>query len=377
MLAIPTLLFGGTERQLLTLVKALGGGGYDVTVFCYFEYLDEMVGMFKDEGADVVLMSPDGHRPPSFPALARSLFSGIAQVLKVLKPDVVHIQYNAPGSLAVLFFRLLGAKKIIVTAHTPASTAAGRSKRRWLVPKIVSSMCSAFICVSKTIESSFFERAPELFSAALFSKGRKHFTIYNCTELPGMIVARQARAAEGIVIGMAARIVHQKGVDIMLRAMPDVLKAVPDARLLIVGDGDKKDEYRRLADALEIADAVEWAGLQSQKAMDGFYARMDILAMPSRFEGFGLTAIEAMGRGVPVVASDIDGLGEVIENGASGLLVPREDAAALSDAVIVIATNPKMRTRLATGGRQRVEHLFSCTIFKQKIIGLYSQVLPG
>ena len=127
LVAIPCLLLGGTEYQTLSLVKVLMQGGYSVTVLCYFEYNSVMVNYMKGTGADVVLMTKSGTRPKKFSNVLWALYSGFKKNLKIVKPDIVHLQYLAPGSLAILLFKFLGVKKVIATAHVPGHIY----KRKW------------------------------------------------------------------------------------------------------------------------------------------------------------------------------------------------------------------------------------------------------
>ncbi|MDP3444986.1 MAG: glycosyltransferase family 4 protein, partial [Ignavibacteria bacterium] len=163
LIAIPCLLLGGTEYQTLNLIKALRESGYDVQVLCYFEYDDRMVAYMREAGADVILMSESGIRPVKFLPKLSALYQGFRNALKTYKPDIVHVQYMAPGSLAILLFKLLGAKKTIATAHTP-----GHIYKNKAVPRFITRyMTDLFLCVSKSSEQAFFDTEPHLYETAL------------------------------------------------------------------------------------------------------------------------------------------------------------------------------------------------------------------
>jgi len=370
LVAIPCLMLGGTEYQTLYLVKALTQSKYTVTVLCYFEYDMTMVKYMEDVGANVVLMTTSGVRPKKFIELFMTLFLGFKNILSRVKPDVVHVQYLAPGSLAILLFKLLGAKKVITTAHVPGHIY----KRKWIPKLIAKYLTDSFLCVSKSSEVDFFDEEGQLFSKESFCKGRKHFTIYNCIELDSNYVKVAYQKNEAFTIGIVSRLSHEKGIDIMIFAMPMILKVYPNVKLLIVGDGSEKESLLELTKKLEIVDAVIWVGLQPKDKLEEFYSKMDIVTVPSRFEAFGLTAIEAMSYRIPVVASAVDGLKEVIVDGESGILFESENPIALANAVIDLKEDDVKREALAIAGKKRVEEHFSYTVYQQKITELYEIV---
>ena len=370
LIAIPCLMLGGTEYQTLNLVKALKESNHEVRVLCYFEYDARMVTYMHEAGAEVVLMTKSGIRPKAFQTKLAALFVGFRKALKAFAPDVVHVQYMAPGSLAILLFKLLGVKKVLATAHVP-----GHIYKNKLVPKLIAKyMTDSFLCVSKSSEEAFFEENAQLFTKEAFFKGRKHFTIYNCVESNPNYVKMSHKKTNHFTIGIVSRLSFEKGVDIMISAMPTLLQNYPSVKLLIVGDGGKKEELLSLSNDLKVSHAIEWAGLQPKDKLIDYYKQMDLVVVPSRFEGFGLTAIEAMSFGIPVVASAVDGLKEVIEDTKSGVLFPSEDADTLSKTLVSLIQDDKKRESIAVEGKKRVKENFSYDTYKENVNQLYNVV---
>ena len=367
-------MLGGTEYQTLNLVKVLKESGYDVTVLCYFEYNATMIQYMKNAGANVLLMTENGRRPKKFSALLWVLFFGFKKALKQVKPNVVHVQYMAPGTLSILLFKLFGVKKIIATAHVPGHIY----KRKW-IPKLISKyVTKSFLCVSKSSEEAFFNETAALFSKDLFREGRKHFTIYNCIDTDVMMQYQIAKIENSyFTIGIVSRLSYEKGVDIIISALPKILKQKLNIKLLIVGDGAQKQNLLYLAEKLGIAEYIEWVGLQPRSALFNYYLQMDVVVIPSRFEGFGLTAIEAMTYGIPVVASNVDGLKEVIVDRVSGILFECENIDALTQTIIELVNNNDMKEKLKKEGRKRVEEKFSYTSYKDNIAELYGLLEEG
>ncbi len=160
----------------------------------------------------------------------------------------------------------------------------------------------------------------------------------------------------GPVIGAVARLSPVKGLDLLLKAAPALLKEFPDLQLLLVGDGPAREELVRLAYQLKIADRV--AICPSVEDTRVPLALLQAFAAPAWEEGFGLAIVEAMAAGVPVVASNAGGPGEIIEQGKSGLLIQPGDTAALEEGLRSLLKDPAARERMARAAQARVKERF-------------------
>lgn len=430
---IPCLLRGGTEMQTLSLAKALSArtetfkaeGGkqrqecdYRVTVVCYFECDSEVVEEFQTAGADVRLLNLDRSTP------AWRFVNNLRREFRRLKPDVVHIQYMAPGFLAVLAARLAGCRRVLATVHQPwTSNHHGPKARRLL--RAAARLCTRFVCVSEAAEKSWFgdsARYPLVdaiskpsetsdFSFPTSHFPRRHFTIHNAidtnridTVLAGRSSAelrRQLECENVLVIGTVARLSYEKGVDILIAAFAQLMKRVPSARLLIVGDGDQRATLEAQAAALGLSQGqlqfsplglqvsasgvvalapvpprLLWAGRQPWGRVIELFQEMDIVVVSSRFEGFGLTAGEAMACGKPVVASEVEALREVVgSDRLAGMLFPVGDSTGLAEALFALAALSSRRLELGRNARRRVEECFSFKQYRQRTQTLYAELL--
>lgn len=325
LVCIPCLLTGGTEIQTLSLVEALVAAGHKPVVACYFEYAPVMAERYRKAGADVRLLSPDGTRQIGIKATIKHLFQGLKCAIRECRPDVAHVQYMAPGVIPVLILKFLGVRKIIATTHTGGDIYTKNGLR---AIRFLNKTClTAFQCITERAEQSFFG------SSKLYAPGirlkchNNHFTIYN--NIPSHITIRATPRRylnddEIITVGVISRLEKIKGMDLVVPAFTNVAANNPGLRLLVVGDGSQRKLMERQAVEAGIADRVEFAGRQSQSALQDYYDRIDILLMPSRSEGFGLTAIEGMARGCVPVVADVGGLPEVVTPDC-GLLHEPED----------------------------------------------------
>jgi glycosyltransferase involved in cell wall biosynthesis len=157
-----------------------------------------------------------------------------------------------------------------------------------------------------------------------------------------------------VTIGTVKTLASKYGVDTLLQAFAR-FAAGSDARLIIVGDGPQRDELQILARQLGIAEQVQWPGAVPHADVPQWLQQLDIYVAVSRLdsESFGVAVVEAMACGVPVVVSDAGGLPEVVVHGDSGLVVPRDDPAALATSLQRLLDEPALRHRLASAGRDR------------------------
>lgn len=314
LVCIPCLLTGGTEIQTLNLVQALVEGGHQVTTVCYFEHSESMIQHFRQTGSRVCLLSQDGRRFLGLKGI-RFLYKGLRRVVREERPDVVHVQYMAPGAIPILLLRLLGVKQVIATTHTAADIYPDLK----LVHFVQRHCVRVFTCITELAERSFFGTS-QLYDKQTPLKKRNHFTIYNVLSRAFTGLSSLRGHQQPITLGVVSRLERIKGMDLVIPVFAEVRKEHPEVRLLIVGDGSLRQEMQSQAEALQVQNAIEWAGRQPQEALPQWYQRMDIVLMPSRSEGFGLTAIEAMACGCVVVAARIGGLPEVVKDGEVGLL---------------------------------------------------------
>jgi glycosyltransferase involved in cell wall biosynthesis len=145
--------------------------------------------------------------------------------------------------------------------------------------------------------------------------------------------------------------------DVLIRAFARVRQAVADAHLVLVGDGPLLQDLTALAASLGVGDAVHFAGYQPHSGP--FLRAMDVFALTSRSEGMPQAVLEASVTGLPVVASRVGGLPEVIEEGVTGLMFPSGDDAALASALCGLLEDPARRRALGGAARARVEGTFS------------------
>lgn len=186
------------------------------------------------------------------------------------------------------------------------------------------------------------------------------------------------------LIGCVGRLSRWKDQSSLLDALVAVRREVPDTWLVLAGHttdvapdglGDYKDYLIRRIAALGLEDAVRFAGFLPQHEMPGLYAALDVLAHPSVEEPFGLVLVEAMACARPVVAVGEGGVPEIISDGVDGLLVPREQPAALAAALVRVLRDPALAEQLAHSGRARARDTFSPQRQAAEVMAVYRRVV--
>ncbi|MFC1485968.1 glycosyltransferase family 4 protein [Candidatus Latescibacterota bacterium] len=171
-------------------------------------------------------------------------------------------------------------------------------------------------------------------------------TIYCGMDHGAFSVDLSVRKFDRPTILYLGRIKRYKSVDVILRAMPDILRSVPDARLAVVGSGDNLPELKRLARQLGVGESIEFTGFVTAAQKVDWMRRSHVIVNPSPKEGWGLTNIEANACGTPAVASDADGLRDSVRDGETGFLFPYGDHRALAERVIRILSDSDLRVQL-------------------------------
>jgi len=187
-------------------------------------------------------------------------------------------------------------------------------------------------------------------------------------------ISRQPGSA--LVIGAVARLSPEKGIADLLEAFAELRRrSGGDVRLRIAGDGPERSRLESQIERLEIADAVQLVGWVDYADIPAFLNALDFFAMPSVYEGFGVAAVEAMACGLPVVASDVFGIPDVVQDGSTGYLVPPRSQQALAEALGKLVADEDARRRFGRAGREYVAAHYDWQHNTRQMERLYARVL--
>jgi L-malate glycosyltransferase len=377
-ISIPCLLYGGTELQTLSLVRCLKALGHNLFIICYFDFENSIVIKFREAGAEVVILRLG--RKDSF----LKITVRVRNELKSLNPDIVHVQYMAPGALPIFAARLAGVRTVLATVHHPHTASHGWISK--LILRFASLLTTRFIAVSMNAEKSWFGTAAVYNESLSPDIQAHHFTIYNTVDIDK--ISKIAESADGEkmkselkiplnvpLIGVVARLRHEKGIDLLVSTCCFLKKDGIDFHLLIVGSGPDEASLKDQVQLGGVSEFVTFYGAAEWETAMKLMAIMNIVAVPSRFEGFGLTAAEAMAAGKPVIASDSFGLKEVVADHETGLLFKGEDISDLQEKLKTLLNDPVLCKQYGTEGQIRARSLFDTTVFMKSMNSLYGSYL--
>ncbi|HHX51656.1 MAG TPA: glycosyltransferase family 4 protein, partial [Clostridia bacterium] len=190
---------------------------------------------------------------------------------------------------------------------------------------------------------------------------------------PDPEVQRMVKTEDEIVF-FIGRLVREKGVQVLLQAMPAILAARPRVKLIIAGTGPMQGELRSLADRLGIGSRVYFAGYVEEKAKNFFYNKARVAVFPSLYEPFGIVALEGMAAGVPVVVADTGGLAEIITHRENGLKTYPGDASSLASNIIEALSNETLRNQIRDRAMELIRRQYSWDVISRDTVEVYKRV---
>ncbi|MGW2688790.1 glycosyltransferase family 4 protein [Streptomyces sp. NPDC001414] len=347
---------GGVARVVLDLTKAQLTAGMRVAVACPG---GELADAARTLGAEVHEWRAGRSPGTDLPDEVRRL----GRLVGAVRPELVHAHSAKAGLAGRLALR--GRVPTLFQPHAWSFEAVGGTTAalalRW--ERWGARWAHRVVCVSEA-ERATGVRAGIRARYAVVPNGidTGRFTP-GVPDTPG-----HSRPGEPLVV-CVGRLCPQKGQDVLLRAWPEVLRQVPGARLVLVGDGPDHEALRRLAPA-----SVEFAGAVSD--VRPWYRAADLVVLPSRWEGMALAPLEAMACGRPVLVTDVDGARESLPPGHRGpCLVPPGQPGALADAVAGLLLDPELRSALGARGRRHVQSTHEVRRTAEAVAELYRELL--
>jgi len=175
------------------------------------------------------------------------------------------------------------------------------------------------------------------------------------------------------IVGTVARLVHLKGVDVFLKAAEAVLKKFPSTQFVVVGDGPESHELKRMSQTLGIASSVRFLGSRGDVADTARVFNVGVLS--SRTEALPMAILEYMSLSVPVIATNVGGVSEMVGHGETGLLISEDDPSALAGALEVLLSDPHKARKMGLRGRAKVESCFQISNTVSRTEQLFEKLL--
>ncbi|MGR3302283.1 MAG: glycosyltransferase [Candidatus Scalindua sp.] len=365
---IDALEFGGGERGFGQLSTGLDKQRFQTYLAAHPE--SKLEKMAKRENIPFIPIDMD----------RKVNFKTIAHLSRIINQNRIHIVHSM-GARADFFARI-AIRKIPKTALvcTVAMLVEGFDIGfiRKIVYKIADRFSSRYVTQYIAVSKAIKER--------LVGKRKIHSdritVVYNGVELdqynPNMNASEEIRHSLGItdkypIIGTIGRLVYQKGYSHFLEAAKQVYVEMKYVRFVIVGHGPEEDNLRCMAKSLGISHVCTFAGLRLD--IPELLSTFEVFVLSSVLEGLPRIVIEAMAMGRPIVATDIDGVREELEDGITGLLVPPENADSLAKSIIDLLIDKDKSFQMGINARRAAEEKFGVDIMRKKVEKVYEELL--
>ena len=359
---------GGAERDLIALLKTLDRHKWELHVVC------PGTGPFREQLHAIAVPTHALSLPPWRKSLAlfqrRSAVRRLETLVNQLDPAMIHVNdiWWVPHTVRAIARRT--SNPVPIVAHVRQEIEPAKV-RHYQLDRV-----EAVIAISRQIEQSLIAGGVSVKNVRTVYSGidlseRQH------TQDDQTIRRMIGVTNEAVLVGTIANLFPRKGYEVMLRALPAIVRAVPSVHYVIVGSDDNNyaDRLKQLAHELKIADRVHIVGFQDP--VQPFLTSLNLYVHPALMEGFGIAVVEAMAMGKAVVATTTGGLPEVVAQGETGLLVPPGDAESLASTVVSLLQDRVLREQMGLCGRARAHERFSLDASVRHMEQLYGEVLAG
>lgn len=360
---------GGVERYLQTLFKYSDKEQVENILVCSQNYDYKKMKSLADRV--IVLKMAHQINPSSDIKVEKAL----RRIIKQLKPDIVYAHSSKAGALARIAD--LGLKnKVIYNPHGWAFNMQQSAKKKEMykwVEKISAHFCDKIVCISDAEKESALREK--------ICKPSKLQVIYNGVDLEEIKnkvpkTRKELHIPEdAFVVGMVGRLSKQKAPDVFVKAAKLIKQKIPNAYFLMVGDGELRDQIEAMIHKFDLDSSFLITGWVDNPT--AYMKVMDVGCLLSRWEGFGLVLPEYMACRVPIVATNVDAIPNIIINDQNGLLIDKDSFQKASCRVIEIYENILLRKRLVYGAYKKVMNQFSAHRLVKQTKTVYKGLLKS
>lgn len=357
----------GSERHVLLLLKYLNKNLFDPTVVCF------------SEGPLLTILEKKGIKAISLKKAHSFDISVIKQLYSYLKHNKFDLLHSHSGLYVPLVGKFAKVPNIVETRHGlvinyDAVNRIGLMKR--LYNRFKAEVSDLTITVTFADKKILIEKF-----GVPGNKVRKIENGLNIEDIPAIeIKSNQFKKKLQIesdhkIVGTVARFSEEKGLEYFIESIKHIKASIPSTKFIIVGDGALKDDLVSLAKHNGTFHDIIFTGYRKDAV--SFMAIYDVFVLPSLSEGMPYTILEAMALKVPVVATNVFGIKELVANGKTGVLVPPRSSEAITEAVTHLLTHPQKAKAMAEQGYKRVKKSFSAKKMTEKIEQTYLELING
>lgn len=304
----------------------------------------------------------------------------ISKLARSHKIDIIHAHFAYPEGLAALLATKVVTKPLVLTLHgddivtEPSVNYGVRLQQRYdvMVRKVLAEaervlVSSRYIYQEALNVGCCKERLVHLPNGVDLQR-------FNPLISGSFVKARLGITDHPMIFTLRFHI-PKNGIEYLIRAIPSVLREVPEAVVVIGGDGPLRVYHEALANRLGVSQHTLFVGRIPQEELPHYYAACDVFIIPSIIEAFGLVTVEAMACGKPVIGTNVGGIPDVIVNGVNGILVRPKDPQEIAEKLITLLKNSELRRELGLRGRKIVERKFDIEKRIDRISSIYSELV--
>jgi glycosyltransferase involved in cell wall biosynthesis len=362
---------GGIGLLLLYLAKHIDKKKFDVTVAFGPGYILDKE--FFKERITVYTISTSRKIAPF------SIVKGFFQIYRLIKEkrfDIVHSHTSVGGLIGRVAGKLAGVPVVIWSIHGFASHEGQNRFKKYiflLIEKVLDKFTDHYVAVSEALKKEGIQnriltsnKVTVIHNGIELRNYNKNFNVIQKKKELGIEMSRT-------IIGTVTRFEPQKAIHDFLVAVSYVKKIYPDIKVVIAGDGPLRREIEKLINDLKLNDNITLLGWRND--VPEILAVLDIFCQSSLWEGCPMVLLEAMAVGKPIIATNVGGVKEIVEDDNTGILVPPADPKAMADAIVKLINNKEKAIEMGMSGRRRVESFFNMDSMLAQYEKLYQDLL--
>jgi len=348
---------GGAGRYLFNLLSHRDKTTFDVIVACPGG--GELEKQLRRQGIKVYTFE-GGENSANIAHIKK-----LKQIISRENVDIVHTHASLAGRIA----GKLSGCKVVMTRHGLSGSGKGPVKR--LISRIVSKLFTdRIIAISRAVKIDLIDSGVPAEMITIIHNG---IDLSKFANVKGTLRKELGLSPDIPIVGIVARLVPEKGYEYAINAFYHVLKDIPSAHLVIIGNGPLEDSLKKMCETLEIRENVVFLGYRED--VENLEADFDLFVLPSIREGLSLALLEAMALGKPAVAAETGGIPEIIKHRTNGILVPPGNDKYLAEAIKELLSDREQAKILGIAARKTVFEKFSSTAMIQKVEKLYMELL--
>jgi glycosyltransferase involved in cell wall biosynthesis len=373
---------GGSEYLFYTLAKSISERGHHVEVICHKV---RNSGAVNPVGINIRQIRPEvvhtGQLPPSIAKnigyICNAILSG-SGIIRSNQIDLIHAN-SYSSILAASILSAIYRKPLVSTIHDVFSTSSPDSWKQWAQQSNASKVS---LWIGPIFEKLTIRVPSSIIHAVSEATKRDILKIKNKSRIIVIPIGIDLRLFDDQItvteyqnfILFIGRLVYYKNLDVIISCFSEIVKKIPEAKLMVVGDGPMRSKWETLSMQSGLENNIRFMGFVCHETKKMLLSKCSALVLPSTFEGFGLVILEAFAMKKPALVSDVEPFDEIVDNGRDGYLIPLKDKAEWVKRIVEVLLDRERSCSMGANGRRKVEDKFSLDRFVDRIEHLYESI---